>query len=332
MSGSGARWSEAYRSQVSPEGTTPIAVTVLGGYLGAGKTTILNYLLAHSGEPIAVLVNDFGDVNIDAELIAGRSENMVSLANGCICCSMVDGFVAALDQVRSLPDPPGRLVIETSGVAEPSSVAAYAQTPGFVLDAVVIVADAETLKERTRDRYVGDLVLRQLASADIVLLTKVDLITVSQTEGAAELVATFAPRRPVIRTARGRLPPGVLLGEAAGTAVAGDAMAVQLGRVTDRGAGSCRGYSASDREPHSSHFESETTSWVEPIQDQELEDFLSSLRPEVVRCKGVVRLASSPRRSTIIQVVGSRRNITTGGPWIDDRDSHIVTISIVPGE
>ena len=149
------------------------AVTVLGGYLGSGKTTLVNRLLAASPEPVVVLVNDFGDITVDKDLIVGASGDTLELANGCICCSMADGFVDALETIRPLA--PERVVVEASGVADPASAAAYAHRPGFHLDAIVVTVDATDVRARIADRYVGDTVAAQIGSADLLVATKTDL-------------------------------------------------------------------------------------------------------------------------------------------------------------
>lgn len=171
-----------------------IPVTVLGGYLGSGKTTVLNNLLSQTtGRRVAVLINDFGPINIDASLVAARSDTVIELTNGCICCSLVDGFADAMDDVlqRAQRDPanaPQHLIIETSGVALPHSVAQFAHRSGFVLDAIVVTADGEQLSDQLEDRRIGETVQAQLRSADVVLLTKTDLIDDAQAERAMCLI------------------------------------------------------------------------------------------------------------------------------------------------
>ena len=121
-----------------------LPVVVLGGYLGAGKTTLITHILsAAAGRRIGVLVNDIGEVSIDASLIASATDDVVTLANGCICCSLTDGFTAALDRLLALPLD--AVVIECSGVANPAAVAAHAKTPGFDYRGTVIVVDVATI-------------------------------------------------------------------------------------------------------------------------------------------------------------------------------------------
>src|SRR5260221_6929532 len=149
-----------------------IPVTVIGGSLGAGKTTLLNRLLSQAqGVKLAVLVNDFGSVNIDAGLIASRDGETISLANGCVCCTIGDNLGLALHNLAERPDGPEHIVIEASGVADPAKIAHYAAShPRLALDSIVVVADAETVQERSHDKYVGDLVRLQLAGADVIVL------------------------------------------------------------------------------------------------------------------------------------------------------------------
>ena len=141
-----------------PSGAIP--VTVIGGYLGSGKTTLLNALLRGGhGRRLAVLVNDFGSINIDADLITAHGGDTISLANGCICCSLQDNLGTTLHSLAARSDPPDQIVIEASGVADPSRIGHYAMSlPGLHLDAVIVVADAEGIRRQARDKYVGDIV------------------------------------------------------------------------------------------------------------------------------------------------------------------------------
>ncbi len=157
---------------------------VIGGFLGAGKTTLVNLLLTRADRRIAVLVNDFGAVAIDAALIAAADATSMTLANGCVCCSIGDDFGAALERVAA----GGRelVIVEASGVADPWRIAQLALIePGFELGPLVVLADAAALPRQLADRAIGDVVRGQLAYADIVVLTKTEL-------AGAELAATRA--------------------------------------------------------------------------------------------------------------------------------------------
>lgn len=190
-----------------------IPVTVVAGYLGAGKTTLINELLAHDhGMRLAVLVNDFGAVNIDAALIADHDGQTISLKNGCVCCSIADELGDALDRVFALEPAPDQIVIEASGVADPANVAAYGQGwPGCRLDAVVVLADAETVQARSRDQFVGELVVRQLRRADIVMATKCDLVTEARLAAVTDWLAETTPGAPILTRRAGQLEPDLLL-------------------------------------------------------------------------------------------------------------------------
>ncbi len=156
-----------------------IPVIVIGGYLGAGKTTLLNHLLRHAdGRKIAILVNEFGDLPIDADLIEAKGDEMIAISGGCVCCSFGSDMTAALIKLAQLDPAPDYVVIEASGVAMPGAVAASISfLDGFNLGGVVVLADSERIRAQAADEYLGDTMLRQISDADLIVQTKIDLIS-----------------------------------------------------------------------------------------------------------------------------------------------------------
>lgn len=189
-----------------------IPVTVLSGYLGAGKTTILNRVLAGAGhQRLAVLVNDFGPINIDAALVRQRGRDVMELSNGCVCCTIGDDLGDTLSAIAARPAPPDRVLIEASGVAEPARIAMSAgHWPGFELDAVLVAADAETIRRRAADKFVGQLVRNQLDRADIVLLTKTDLCAPDAVRATEAWLHARKKGARVARIVQGRVPTSLL--------------------------------------------------------------------------------------------------------------------------
>jgi len=186
----------ADRSEIPGE---RIPMVVLGGWLGSGKTTLVNRLLsvAPAGERIAVVVNDIGDVDIDAGLIAARHGDTVELSNGCVCCSIGDSLATTLRDLVMTDRPLDRIVVEASGVAEPGRVAAYGDRRRIRPDGVVVCVDAVDVVARSDSHRVGELVRRQVATADVLILTKTDLLD-DGGRAARGWCCEHAPDTPVI--------------------------------------------------------------------------------------------------------------------------------------
>ena len=154
-----------------------LPLTILGGYLGAGKTTLINRLLANAnGRRLTILVNDFGAINIDAGLIAAHDGDTLTLTNGCACCQLRDDMVEQLNQLAGQSDAPDQIIVEASGAGEPARLAYLGYgIDGLQLDAVWVAVDAATIGDKVKDKFVGKLVRRQIEQADFILLTKTDL-------------------------------------------------------------------------------------------------------------------------------------------------------------
>jgi G3E family GTPase len=197
--------------------TDPVAVTVIGGYLGSGKTTLVNRMLRQAnGLRLAILVNEFGALPIDEDLIEATSDDLISIAGGCICCSFGSDLTAALVDLSQRVPLPDHIIIESSGVAMPGAIGAnIGLLDDFRLAGVVVLADAESVRTQAGDEYLGDTILRQLHEADLIVQTKTDLVPPATASDVANWLATVAQDTAVIQSSHGRIPIDILLGQTA---------------------------------------------------------------------------------------------------------------------
>ncbi len=192
-----------------------VPFTLLAGFLGSGKTTLLNRILREDhGERVAVMVNDFGDVNIDASLIVESSATRVTLENGCICCTIRDDLMSSVQELLKLPEPPDRVVVEMSGIAEPGAVlrtfALMERSWPLHLDGVVAVVDAEHFPLEGDPHHV--LAREQMALADLVILNKIDLVGASRGGQLLAELHRWVPHARIVEAVHGNVPLEVVLG------------------------------------------------------------------------------------------------------------------------
>ena len=311
-----------------------IPVTIISGSLGAGKTTLLNHILADADDrDIAVLVNDMGTVNVDAELVASDSEldvagGVTELSNGCICCELQDDLetaVVRLAQNREFD----ALVVESSGISEPGPVARLFTTESraaalYRVDSLVTVLDARQFLDafgggdperrgEAGDRPLSDLLVEQAELANIVVLNKADLCTATELDEAEELIAALQPDAETIRTEFSAVPHDRLF----------DRGLFDPDRVGDlpgwkralEGAGHGHGHEDHHHPDEVYGVTSFTYRTRRPFHPERIAEVLRTLPPGVVRSKGTLRIAGSEFR-TVLGQAGPSVRVEAVGPWI----------------
>ncbi len=191
----------------------PKPVTVIGGYLGCGKTTLVNHLLRHSeGSRLAVLVNDFGSLPIDADLIESQQGDVISLAGGCICCSYGNDLGEALLNLQDDSTPIDQVLVESSGVALPGAIGSLLSLlRGFRLHCITVLVDGETIQQHATDKYLADTIEQQLTDADLILLNKMDLLDTERAGVVEDWVSAQNPEARVLPTVQSAIGPEIVL-------------------------------------------------------------------------------------------------------------------------
>ncbi|MCK1712306.1 MULTISPECIES: GTP-binding protein [unclassified Bradyrhizobium] len=271
----------------------PVPILLVTGFLGAGKTTVVNHLLAHAGgRRIAAVVNDFGAINVDAELIAGASDGVVSLANGCICCSLEGDLLRTLATLLRRDPRPEYIVIETSGVADPADIVRNLMDPMILreapLETVLCVMDVGTPLAALDDA----LLRAQLRAADIVALSKLDLADEGTDVRMREAIRAQRVPAVVVDAKHGEIPSALLF-------------PADVDRVpATREVG--------PRRPAEERFE--TLSWTSdrPISLPRLQQAIGQLAPKLARAKGLFETVERPGRLTVFQFAGGRAALAPG--------------------
>lgn len=323
-----------------------IPVTVITGFLGAGKTTLVRHLLQNpQGKRLAVIVNEFGDVGVDGEILRSCAlpdcpeENIVELANGCICCTVADDFIPTIEALMALVPRPDHILIETSGLALPKPLLKAFDWPDIrsriTVDGVIAVADAEAVAagrfapdlarlqaQREADDSIdhetplSEVFEDQIACADLVLLTKSDLAGADGVAAARAVIAAEAPRPlPVIEVMEGVIDPRVILG---------------LGAAAEDDIAARPSHHDAEEEHDHEDFDSVVIYIAEQTDPQALAARIEALANDrqILRVKGYAAVAGKPMR-LLVQAVGARVRVQYDRPWGADeaRQGRLVVIA-----
>ncbi len=315
-----------------------IPVTIITGFLGAGKTTLIRHLLLNAkGRRLALVINEFGDVGVDGELLRHcgaatcPADNIIELANGCICCTVAEDFMPAIEALLKRQPRPDHIIVETSGLALPKPLIKVFDWPQIrsrlTIDGVIAVVDAEALAagrfvepDSTQGQPVHENPLEevyhdQLLSADLVLLNKCDLVSEQRQVALKSEIAALVPRPlKVLGLRDGIVAPEIVLGLMAG---AEDDLAAR----------------PSHHDAEEAHDHDDFDSFVAPIAAvRDREAFVATLgqiaaRHDILRMKGFIEVEGKPMR-LLVQAVGGRIQHHFDRPWSDGeaRSSRLVVI------
>jgi cobalamin biosynthesis protein CobW len=249
-----------------------VAVDILTGFLGSGKTTLLRHVLDHGlqGKPVAVIMNEIGEVGIDGTVVTGLSavEKMVELSSGCICCSIDDyRFDLAIQEIIETAKP-HLIIIESTGLADPEPLAYRVKNAGLGLDAVITLVDAANVERHLKETEVA---AAQIEAADFLVVNKLDLVDARGLARVDKRLARLNPRAERLRTVRGAIDSDVLF--ATGVAAYRERARTTSAHLHDDGIGSFLYRTA------------------RPLAQEPFERLLRRLPPDILRAKGVVRFA-----------------------------------------
>lgn len=302
-----------------------IPMTLLTGYLGAGKTTLVNRILQGShNSKIAVLVSDFGKINIESKFIIGIDGDMVTLANGCVCCTVHNNLIEVLDKLIKSDEELDAIILEASGITEPQQIIIDFNRSRLrskiEIDSILAILDAEQFQEVTGKPE--RIIVEQLRLADKVIINKTDLVDSASIDRAKDFVADIAPKARILQAAYCEVRLDAIL---------------NVRTYNPQTAFDTSGHGIHVYEAETVHEQDHnemslvfgTWEWASdaPLAFREFRRLITNLPHQVFRAKGVVYLQAVPDRRVVLQMVGKNAKLTLGKSWGDETPhSQIVLI------
>jgi G3E family GTPase len=296
-------------------------VTIITGFLGSGKTTLLNHILSNKQNlKVAVLVNEFGNINIDSQLLVSTDEDMVELSNGCICCTINDGLVDAVYRVLERDDRVDYMVIETTGVADPLPIILTflgTELQDFTrLDSIITMVDAEAF---TPEHFESEAALKQITYADVTILNKTDLAFPEQVETLETYVSKIKAGARILHSQHGQVPLPLILDVGYNNPVAYADLVQEEIEQTQHDRHDHEHHGHEHHHHHSAHLDNDGFVSIafesdRPFYVEKFEQFLQEQLPQnVFRAKGILWFQESELRN-IFQLSGPRFDLK-GEEW-----------------